>query len=63
MRGAAFLAALALGSLTVDDIPSRIEIAKTYQPNPANRKIYDELFDEFVNIYKNNQKTFARLNR
>ena len=63
MRGAAFLAALALGYLTVDDIPNRVEIAKTYQPNPDHRKIYDELFDEFVNIYKNNQKTFARLNR
>lgn len=63
MRGAAFLAALALGYLTVDDIPSRVEIAKTYQPNPDNRKIYDELFAEFVNIYKSNQKIFARLNR
>jgi xylulokinase len=63
LRGAAFLAALALGHLTVDDIPSRVEIAKTYQPNPEHRKIYDELFAEFVNLYKNNQKTFARLNR
>lgn len=63
MRGAAFLAAVALGYLTVDDIPSRVEIAKIYQPNPDNRKIYDELFAEFVNIYKSNQKIFARLNR
>ncbi len=63
LRGAAFLAAVALGYLTVDHIPSRVEIARTYQPNPGNREIYDELFAEFVNIYKNNQKTFIRLNR
>ncbi|MDE3088369.1 MAG: FGGY-family carbohydrate kinase [Chloroflexota bacterium] len=63
LRGAAFLAGVALGYLTVDDIPSRVEIARTYQPNPDNRKIYDELFTEFVNIYKSNQKIFARLNR
>jgi len=63
LRGAVFLAALALGDLSVHDIPSRVEIAKTYAPNPDHRRIYDELFGEFVNIYKSNQKIFARLNR
>ncbi len=63
MRGAAFLAAVALGHGTFDDIPNRIRIAYTYQPDPANRTIYDELFKEFVNIYKRNQSIFARLNR
>jgi xylulokinase len=63
MRGAAFLAGIALGDLTVEDIPSRVQVAKTYQPNPDNRKSYDELFAEFVNIYKNNQKIFGRLNK
>jgi hypothetical protein len=32
------------------------------RPNPDNRAIYDELFEEFVNIYQNNKKAFARLN-
>ncbi len=62
-RGAAFLAAVALGHLTFDDIPAQIQIANTYQPNTKNRRIYDELFAEFVNIYKQNKKTYARLNR
>jgi xylulokinase len=62
-RGVAFLAAVALGHGTFDDIPNRIRIANTYQPNPANRKIYDELFGEFVNIYKRNKRIHARLNR
>jgi len=61
-RGAAFLASVALGHLTFADIPSRVRIAKTYEPNPAHRRIYDELFREFVNIYRQNKGIFARLN-
>jgi xylulokinase len=63
VRGAALLAAVALGRLTFDDIPGRTQIAHTYQPNHENRKLYDELFKEFVNIYKSNRKIYARLNR
>jgi xylulokinase len=61
-RGAAFSASVALGYLTFDDIPDRVRIANTYEPNPDNRKIYDELFGEFINIYTNNKKAYARLN-
>jgi xylulokinase len=63
LRGAAFLAAVALGFMKVDEISDRVEIACTYQPNPANRRIYDQLFGEYVNIYKANEKAFKRLNR
>jgi xylulokinase len=62
VRGAAFLASAALGYLTFDEIPSRVQIAKTFQPNPHHREIYDELFKEFVNIYKRNKGIYARLN-
>lgn len=62
-RGAAFLASVALGYLKVDDIPERIKIAKTYTPNPQNRAIYDELFAEFVDLYKREKKFYSRLNR
>lgn len=62
-RGAAFLASVALGYLTFDDIPERVQIANTCQPNPENRRIYDELFKEFVSIYKRNRRMYARLNR
>ncbi len=62
-RGAAFLAAIALGHLTVEDIGQCTRIARTYEPNPANRAIYDELFGEFLHLYKNNRRMYARLNR
>ncbi|MET0406650.1 MAG: FGGY-family carbohydrate kinase, partial [Cystobacter sp.] len=62
-RGAAFQAAVALGRLTVDEIPSLVPVAQTFEPNPRNRALYDELFGEFINLYKNNKAIFARLNR
>jgi xylulokinase len=63
VRGAAILASVALGYITFDDIPAQVPIANTYAPNPENRAIYDELFREFLNIYKQNRKISARLNR
>lgn len=62
-RGAAYLAALALGTLKVEDIPQKIEIEKTFTPNAANRRVYDALFKEYVDYYKRNKKAFKRLNK
>ena len=63
LRGAAFLGAAALGRLNFDDIPGLIQIENTYTPNPKNRRIYDDLFKEFLNIYKHNTAIYARLNK
>jgi xylulokinase len=63
VRGAALLAAMALGALRYEDIGSRVPIARTYLPDPAHRKIYDELFGEFMAIYESNRKIYTRLNR
>ena len=62
VRGAAFCASAALGYSTFDDIPNLVEVTATYEPNPSNRRIYDELFMEFLQIYKNNRRMYARLN-
>ncbi|HET7144368.1 MAG TPA: FGGY-family carbohydrate kinase, partial [Anaerolineales bacterium] len=63
VRGAALLASARLGFLKYDEIGTRVKIANTYTPDPDNRKIYDELFYEFVAIYESNRKIYARLNR
>ena len=63
VRGAALLACAALGYMRYNEIGAHVPVTKTYQPNPANRKIYDELFKEYVALYEGNKKTFARLNR
>jgi xylulokinase len=63
VRGAALLAAVALGYLDYNDIGSCVLVANTYLPNPDHRKLYDELFGEFIAIYESNKKIYARLNR
>ncbi|WP_224367614.1 xylulokinase [Hyalangium versicolor] len=62
-RGSAFQAAIALGHLTVEEIPSLVPVARSYEPNPKNRAVYDELFQEFLHLYKTSKPVFARLNR
>ncbi len=61
-RGAAFIASVGLGYISFEDIPKYIEYTNIYTPNPEHRQIYDELFEEFVNIYETNRKMYRRLN-
>lgn len=63
VRGAALLASAALGYLRYEELGTCVPIAETYMPNPNHRQIYDELFKEFVAIYRNNRKMYASLNR
>jgi xylulokinase len=62
-RGAAFIASVGLGYIKWDEIPKYIEISNTFTPNPENRSIYDNLFKEYLNIYKIMGKTYNRLNK
>lgn len=61
-RGAALLASAALGHIRYDEIPECVPVSKVFTPNPANRALYDELFAQFLALYKTNRKAFARLN-
>jgi xylulokinase len=62
MRGAAILALVALGEMSFDQATSTIQIERTYQPDPGNRKTYDELYREFINLFKVLQPVYKRLN-
>jgi len=61
-RGAAMLALIGLGYITVEDIPGKTKVKTVYQPNEKNRDLYDTLFAEFLNIYKKNKGIYKRLN-
>ncbi len=61
-RGAAFIASVGLGKITINDIPNLIKISKTFIPNPKNRDMYDNLFKEYIGIYKTNKDFYKRLN-
>ena len=62
-RGAALIGAVGLGYTTFEQIPKFTRYKAEYTPNPENRKIYDELFQEFVIIYENNKDMYERLNK
>jgi xylulokinase len=63
-KGVALLASKTLGFIpSFEDIKKYIAIQKTYRPNPANRILYDRMFVEFKNIYKQNKAWYRRMNR
>jgi xylulokinase len=62
-RGAAFIASVGLGEIGFADIPALMEFEGAFDPDPANREVYDRLFREFVGIYRNNRAMYQRLNR
>lgn len=61
-RGAAFIAAQALGLLEFNDLHKHVEFEAEYTPNPANRAIYDKIFSEFTTYYKQTKEIYKRLN-
>jgi xylulokinase len=62
VRGAAFLAALGLGLATLATIEAHPPVAAVYEPNAAHRALYDDLFGEFLTVYRKNRAIYARLN-
>lgn len=62
-RGAALIAACALGKIKFSDISSVVEIEKTFSPNPDNVITYNNIYKEFISIYKKNKDIYRRLNR
>jgi xylulokinase len=61
-RGAALIGGLALKRISVDDVGRRVGVTRTFDPQPANRAVYDELFKEFRATYKRNKAMYRRLN-
>lgn len=62
VRGAGLLGWLALGSVRVEDMAQRPEVQRTFEPDSGNRSAYDELYREFVQLYKQNRAIHRRLN-
>lgn len=63
-KGMALLASASLGFISShDEIKNYIKIRQSFLPNLANRKLYDNLFCEFKNVYKQNKKWYRRMNK
>ncbi len=62
VRGAGMLAHAALGNVAWNEIDAMIPTAATHEPNPANRAVYDDLYDTFRRIHKANRGIYRRIN-
>jgi xylulokinase len=62
VRGAGLLTLLALGHLTIADIPGTVTVKATYEPNPDAGEVYAALLKEFVNLYEKTKGIHKRLN-
>ncbi|MBC8073820.1 MAG: FGGY-family carbohydrate kinase [Deltaproteobacteria bacterium] len=60
-RGAAFVAALGLGRLHVDELGAKVPIVRRWHPRTQHRRRYDELFEVFRGLWKATRPLHARL--
>ena len=63
VRGAAWLAALNLGHLTLDELREARPVAKTFRPVADAMRTYESLYSEFAKLYKQQKSMYKRLNR
>ena len=61
-RGAAFVAWLALGRQTLEELNHAVTIEREFVPDPAARAAYASLYKEFLKLYKAHKPIHARLN-
>ena len=55
--------AVGLGELTFADVARLVEVERVYEPQAANRSVYDERFAAFLEIHKRMRPFYRRLNR
>jgi xylulokinase len=63
VRGTALLALVSLGYRSIEEIPELIKIKQVFEPDEANRAIYDKMYTQYRELFKRNRKVFAALNR
>jgi xylulokinase len=61
-RGAAALAAVALGRLRLDEIPSKIKVRKSFDPNPDDRNLHDQRYQAFIRYFNAHRNWLKNVN-
>jgi xylulokinase len=61
VRGAAFFAGLVLGLLEEGDIRARVAIDRTFEPDPAARRVHDVAHAEYVRLPRTQRRISHRL--
>jgi hypothetical protein len=53
---------LAIGRLTIADIPGTVTVKAIFEPDPVAAETYAALLKEFVNLYEKTKAIHKRLN-
>ena len=61
-RGVALLGFHRLGDITLEDIESRVPVEAVFLPRQAAAMRYDEMFEQFVRVFRRNRDIFRALN-
>lgn len=61
--GAALAGFVALGEITLEDVPAAVRIAAEYTPDPAAARLHDRQFEHFLRFYRRNRRIYRGLNR
>ena len=61
-RGVAMLGYHQLGELALDEVKDGVPIAATYEPRADASAKYDEMFTQFVRVFRKNRSVFRALN-
>ncbi|WP_117208602.1 xylulokinase [Allorhizocola rhizosphaerae] len=62
-RGAGWIGAVGAGHITFAEIPGLMRQDHLFEPNPANRATYDEVFDVYKDLHRRLSPIYKRLNR
>jgi xylulokinase len=62
LRGAALYALIALGRLSLSDVPDRVPSGQLFRPDPAAVAAYAPLYAEFTGVYGRLKGLYRRLN-
>jgi len=60
--GAGLAAFAALGEIAESDIGHLVAIEKVYAPRPETKRLYDEMFEQFLELYKRLKPIYKKLN-
>lgn len=61
--GAAILVAAGIKGEDVFELSKQyVKVKQSYEPNPANREVYQRQYNVFNKLYKNNKKSFHQVN-
>ena len=61
-RGAAWIGAVGLGEIAYSDVPRLVDFKAIYSPQAANRKLYDEKFEIFKQVYRRMKPVYEKVN-